>query len=267
MTETATTVALLGAGEVGTLLARDLLDAGVQVNVYDPQFLPEDLHRRLPGVTACESEAGAVAGADLVLSANTASVSAEALSNGLAGHTAGHPLVWADLNTGSPELKRELDAACRDAGVDFVDIAIMSPIAGKGLHAPLLISGDRAAEISELINSWGGKAEVATGPAGSAAAQKLTRSIFYKGMAAIVLEGLEVATRGNMREWFLEHMAQEFEAFNADTLTRLIEGTHQHSVRREKEMWAVVDYEESLGVNPRLARATAEFLRAINENT
>lgn len=59
-------IAVLGFGEAGSLIARDLVAAGAAVRGFDP---------RVPapaGVTAAGSDAEAVTGADLVLSVNSA---------------------------------------------------------------------------------------------------------------------------------------------------------------------------------------------------
>ena len=88
------TIAVLGLGEAGGALARDLAAAGAVVRGYDPAVpAPE-------GIVATGSEADAATGADLVLSVNSASAAHEALSAGLAG--LGPDALWADLNTASP---------------------------------------------------------------------------------------------------------------------------------------------------------------------
>jgi len=92
----ALTVAVLGLGEAGGTIARDLAAAGVQVRGYDPA-VPAP-----PRVTAAASDADACQGADLVLSLTTANEAEKALEQalpGLAGQT-----VYADANTASAGL-------------------------------------------------------------------------------------------------------------------------------------------------------------------
>ena len=72
-------IAILGLGEAGSLIARDLVAAGVRVRGYDP------------AVTAAEpvidttSEAEAARGAHLVLSVNSAKAAVDAFLAGLPG--------------------------------------------------------------------------------------------------------------------------------------------------------------------------------------
>ncbi|NBH06725.1 NAD(P)-binding domain-containing protein, partial [Amycolatopsis sp. SID8362] len=62
------TIAVLGLGEAGSELARDLAAAGAVVRAYDPAVTDA-----AAGVVVTGSEADAAEGADLVLSVNSAS--------------------------------------------------------------------------------------------------------------------------------------------------------------------------------------------------
>src|SRR5580693_8634237 len=109
-------IAVLGLGEAGSLLARDLAAAGAAVRCYDP---------RVPapaGVTGAASDAEAVAGAGLVLSVNSAGDAVPALEASLAALSPG--VVWADLNTAAPGVKRRLAALGGERGVPVTDVAM-----------------------------------------------------------------------------------------------------------------------------------------------
>jgi 3-hydroxyisobutyrate dehydrogenase-like beta-hydroxyacid dehydrogenase len=94
------TIAVLGLGEAGGALARDLAAAGAVVRGYDPAVpVPA-------GIATAGSEAEAAEGAAVVLSVNSASAARGALTAGLAG--LGPDALWADLNTASPGVKRDL---------------------------------------------------------------------------------------------------------------------------------------------------------------
>jgi len=72
-------IAVLGLGEAGSLLARDLLAAGAGVRGYDPAVAAA------PGITDTASEAEAARDADLVLSVNSAKAAVGAFRAGLSG--------------------------------------------------------------------------------------------------------------------------------------------------------------------------------------
>jgi 3-hydroxyisobutyrate dehydrogenase-like beta-hydroxyacid dehydrogenase len=259
-------VAVLGLGEAGSLIARDLVAAGVGVRGYDP------------AVTAAEpiidtaSEADAARGAHLVLSVNSAKAAMDAFKAGLAGligprqddsmhqdDSAQPDVLWADLNTASPGTKRQLAELAAEAGIPFADVAMMAPVPGRGLRVPMLASGAGAARYAAILGPLGADIEVLDGPAGLAASRKLLRSVFYKGMAASIVEALEAARASGDEQWLREHIAAELAAADATIVERITEGTRQHAVRRAAEMEAAADMLTELGVPPLMASASRDL--------
>ncbi|MCP9970849.1 hypothetical protein LUX57_41560 [Actinomadura madurae] len=132
-----------------------------------------------------------------MLSVNSAHDAVAAFKAGIGG--VGDGAVWADLNTGSPGLKRELDGIARQGGVPFADVAIMAPVPGRGLRTPMLAAGDGAARVAALLGPLGARVEVMDAEAGAAAGRKLLRSVFFKGLAGSVVEALEAARAARLR--------------------------------------------------------------------
>ncbi len=260
----ALTVAVLGLGEAGGTIARDLVAAGARVRGYDPA-VPAP-----PGVTTAASDADACQGADLVLSLTTAAEAEKALEQalpGLSGAGAGNGVagrtVFADANTASAGLKQDLAATAEQAGVPFADIAIMAPVPGRGLGTPMVVSGPAAETLARLLGSCGAAVSVLPGPAGAAATRKLLRSVFYKGMAAAAIEALHAARAAGCEDWLREHIAAELAAADAGTLARLEQGSYQHARRREHEMAAAADLLNELSVPPRVTRASQRWLNEL----
>jgi 3-hydroxyisobutyrate dehydrogenase-like beta-hydroxyacid dehydrogenase len=218
-----------------------------------------------PGVELAASDADACRGADLVLSLTTAGQSEDALRQALAGLTGGggERTVYADANTAPAGLKQRLASLASGAGVPFADIAIMAPVPGRGLQVPMLASGPAAAAASGILGGCGGTVAVLDGPAGAAATRKLLRSVFYKGMAAAVLEALLAARAAGCEDWLRAHIAGELAAAEAGTLDRLEQGSYQHAARRAHEMAAASDLLGELAVPPRVARASQLWLEEL----
>jgi 3-hydroxyisobutyrate dehydrogenase-like beta-hydroxyacid dehydrogenase len=241
-------VAVLGLGEAGSVIARDLLAAGALVRGYDPAVAAS------PGITDTRGEAEAARGADLVLSVNSAKAAADAFRAGRAGLGSG--ALWADLNTASPGIKRELASIAEAGGVPFADVAMMAPVPGRGLRVPMLASGDGAERYARLLTPLGAGIDVLAGPAGLAATRKLLRSVFYKGMAAAIVEALEAARAVGHEQWLREHITAELTEADARSVDRIIDGTARHAVRRAAEMEAAADMLTELGVRPVMADAS-----------
>ncbi|GLZ03087.1 hypothetical protein Acsp03_05540 [Actinomadura sp. NBRC 104412] len=249
------TIAVLGLGEAGGAIARDLAAAGAVVRGYDPVVPAPD------GITGTGGEAEAADGAALVLSVNSAHDAAAALDAGAAG--VGDGAVWADLNTGSPGLKQRLHAAARERGIRFADVAIMAPVPGRGLRTPMLACGEAADDVARLLNPLGASVEVLPGEPGAAAARKLLRSVFFKGLAAAVVEALEAAKAAGCEPWLRENIVAELTAAGEPTVDRLVSGTHRHAVRRADEMAAATDMLAELDVPPLIAAASRDLLRRL----
>lgn len=250
------TITVLGLGEAGSEIAVGLVGERALVRGFDPRAPTP------PGVIACADDADACRGADLVLSLTTAHEAVEALkaaSPGLSPDT-----IYADLNTSSSALKLELAALAADAGIGrFADVALMSPVPGKGLRTPMLAAGPAAADFARLLGDLGGAVEVLAGPPGAAADRKLVRSVFFKGLAAAVTESLRAARAAGCEDWIRASIAAELTAASAVTVERLERGSVQHAARRAEEMAASAALLRELGVPPRIASASEEWLRQL----
>jgi 3-hydroxyisobutyrate dehydrogenase-like beta-hydroxyacid dehydrogenase len=252
-------IAVLGLGEAGGAIARDLVSAGALVRGYDPAVAATD------GVVECTSEAEAASQASLVLSVNSSAAALDALRNALAGVSAG--TVVADLNTASPGKKEQLAELAESAGIVFADVAIMAPVPGRGLATPMLASGAGAGRTAEILNELGAVVQAVDGPAGFAAQRKLLRSVFFKGLAAAVVEALEAAGAAGCEDWLRENITAELIAADQSTVDRLVAGTHQHAVRRADEMAAATEMLTELGVSPLIASASRDLLARLGDVT
>ncbi len=251
----AVAVAVLGLGEAGSAFALDLVAAGAEVHGFDPELAPPN------GVIGHDSDATATESVDLVLALTSGHQAIETLELALPG--IGATAIYADLNTGSAGLKSDLATRAADAGVGFVDVALMSPVPGKGLRTPMLISGPASDRFAELLRPLGASIEIVAGPPGTAATRKLVRSVFYKGLAAAVIESLRAGRAAGCEDWLRENIAGELTQASAATVERLVEGSVRHARRRIDEMAASTQLLTELGIEPRIAHASELWLRQL----
>jgi 3-hydroxyisobutyrate dehydrogenase-like beta-hydroxyacid dehydrogenase len=250
------TVAVLGLGEAGSEIAAGLVVAGATVRGFDPRV------PAAPGVISCGDDADACRGADLVLSLTTAHEALDALTAALPGISP--TAIYADLNTSSSALKLTLAGQAADAGITrFADVALMSTVPGKGLRTPMLTAGPAAADYAALLTALGADVEVLAGPPGAAADRKLVRSVFFKGLAAAVIESLRAARVAGCEDWIRDSIAAELTAASAATVDRLERGSRQHAARRAEEMAASAALLGELGVPARIATASEQWLRQL----
>ena len=247
-------VAVLGLGEAGSIIGRDLLASGVTVRGYDPVAAGPD------GIVATGSDAEACEGADLVLSLTTAHEAETAFRDAVPGLAPG--VLFADLNTSAALLKPRLAALAGERDIAFADVAMMAPVPGRGIRTPMLVSGPAAGPVAAALTGLGGNAEAIPGPAGTAASRKLCRSVFYKGMAAAVTESLRAGRAAGCEDWLRENIAEDI---GMDMLDRLEQGSITHAARRTDEMAAAADQLRELGIPARIAVASRDWLAQLNE--
>ena len=241
---------MLGLGEAGGRIAADLVAAGCTVRGWDPVARPEQ-------IPLAEDGAAAVRGADVVLSVNAAAVALD-VARGVSGALDADAL-YADLNTSSPELKRELADAL---AVTFVDVALVGVVPSQGLATPALASGPGAERFARLFRPLGMPIDVIGERPGDAAGLKLLRSVFMKGLAAAAIESLEAAHAAGDEERVRAEIAS---VIGEPLLERLLAGSRAHAARRVEEMTAAAGYLEELGVHPRVARAAQEWLEQLRD--
>lgn len=253
-------IGVLGLGEAGGEIARNLIDAGAVVRAYDPRV------EAPTGAVACSDEADAASGADVVLNVNSSHDAEDALSHALPGLRPG--MVWAELNTSSAKAKQHLAALVADAfpGDDtvlFADIAIMATVPGTGIRTPMLAAGPGAKAFIDLIGPLGGRIEVLDEPVGAAATKKLLRSVFFKGMSMAVVEALVAARAAGLEDWLYDHIREQLAEFDDRAIERIVDGSYRHARRRADEMEAAGDLLTDLGVPPLMAGASQRSLAAI----
>jgi 3-hydroxyisobutyrate dehydrogenase-like beta-hydroxyacid dehydrogenase len=249
------TIALLGLGEAGTAIAADLVAAGVAVRGYDPAG------RAVPGVHPAQDAVAAVRGSGLVLSVNAASVALAAARSAAGALGAGQ--VFADLNSGAPALKRALSAVVAPTGAAFADVALMATVPGRGVRTPALVSGPGAQAFADALVPLGMPVVVLGAEPGLAAARKLLRSVFMKGLAAAAIEAVRAARAAGCEQWLRDDIADTLTAADGALLERLLVGSERHAARRVHEMRDAAELLAELGVQPRVTDAAQGWLEQL----
>jgi 3-hydroxyisobutyrate dehydrogenase-like beta-hydroxyacid dehydrogenase len=251
-------IAVLGLGEAGSAIAADLVAAGATVLGFDPA-------RPAPPGVQSQADAGAAAErAEIVLSVNSAAVALEVAES--VAPALGSEQLYADLNTSAPALKRAVAAAVEQRGAAFADVALMEPVPDWGVRTPALASGSGAERFATAFGRFGMPVSAVGGEPGAAAARKLARSVFTKGLAAAIGEALAAAERLGCEDWLHANIESTLTGADGHLLRRLIDGSRRHAGRRVDEMAAAVAMLEELDVEPRIAAASEAWLRSLGRS-
>lgn len=251
-------VCVFGLGEAGSEIASDLADAGADVTGYDPAPVSTP-----HGVRRFDDPHRAVDSVDVVLAITSAADAPRALDQAIMDIPSG--CHYADLATASPALERDLESTASVAGIAFTDVALMGTVPGRGIRTPAIASGISAESFARAMGTVGMDVRVVGDEAGVAATHKLLRSVFVKGLTAVLIEAMEAAEAAGLAEETWSTIVDQVSSADEDFLVRLMEGTETHAARRLDEMEAAVSLLRDLGIRPTMTASTVATLHEILE--
>ena len=255
-------IALIGYGEVGRILAEDLRAQGHAVLVHDLKLgseagNPLREHAAAIGAALAASHADAVRGAELVISAVTASQTVPVAQTCAASLCSG--AFFLDLNSASPGAKIEAARLINAHAGCYVEAAVMTSIPPYRIKVPLLLGGPDAAALQPVLAALGFVPQVVSDQLGVASATKMCRSIMIKGLEAMVIESFTTARHYGVEDAVIASLAETYPAIDwekqgAYCFQRVIE----HGRRRSEEVREVAVTVREAGLVPHSAAGTAE---------
>jgi 3-hydroxyisobutyrate dehydrogenase-like beta-hydroxyacid dehydrogenase len=257
-------IGLIGYGEVGKIFAQALVGRGAAwVGTYDillkdPAKAPEmRAHADQAGIAAIDSAVALLDRADVVISAVTASQTLAVASEASAFVRSG---TWfLDVNSASPGTKAAAGRAIDGAGGRYVESAMMTSVPPYGIGVPMLLGGAHAQAAASLLAPLGFSVEVASDEIGVASAIKMCRSVFIKGLEAIVIESFASARQYGVEDRVLASLAETFPTIDWEKQgAYLFSRVAQHGRRRAEEMREAAATVKEAGLDPHMAAASAQ---------
>lgn len=257
-------IAFIGFGEVAAAFSGALASRGAEIAAYDVLLAKPGGSERL------QARAGSVPvsflplrealyGAKFVLSTVTTTVARSAAEQCAAYLEAGQ--TYLDLNATDPQAKQEIAAIIEPSGATFVEGALLGAVGVTGAKTEILLGGPHAkAAEYELAEGLGLNARFYSEEIGKASMFKMLRSVFSKGMEALLIEFLVAAERGGIRADLWNEVTTLFanQPFEKVALNwvRSHSGAHE---RRGHEVEQVIEVLRGLGVEPVMTSAAREI--------
>jgi 3-hydroxyisobutyrate dehydrogenase-like beta-hydroxyacid dehydrogenase len=255
----------IGFGEVGRIFSQELHRKGGEVLVYDVLL---DQPEQAPLLQARISQAGAVAGclshvagqSEYLFSAVTTEVAKAAASSCSQYVKPGQSYI--DLNSTSPSLKVDIGRIIEARGAEFLEGAVLGAVGATGANTRILLGGAKAQATADLLGRFGLNVSFYSTEIGKASTFKMLRSIFSKGIEALLLEMLVAGKRAGIEKDLWEDISQ----FMASKPFQLIASNwiQSHAVahrRRYLEMVQVAETMQEIGIPALLTERTAAFFR------
>ena len=258
---------IIGHGVVGSVFSRLLRNHGARVLSYDRlldrQETASSMRKKIEddGSKAC-SLAEVLAASNYILSVVTPQSCREVaddVSRSLHGHQ-----VFIDLTSTAPAVKRMIGATVTNSGAKFVEGVILGAV--RLLTSPIiLLGGPTGDSVALVLQQYGLAARFYSPEIGRASAFKMLRSIFSKGMEAVLVETLVAACRAGLLDEIWEEIRTTLSTGNVeDTLETWIRSHACSAQRRSHEMQEVSQFLEEIGMQPVLPRAFGQiFARSL----
>jgi 3-hydroxyisobutyrate dehydrogenase len=206
------TIGFIGLGNMGGPMAKNLLNAGHQVQVFD---LVEASMASVvaEGGTASKSAADAVRGADLVISMLPASKHVEALYLGDAGLITqlDADTLIIDCSTIAPESARKVAAAAAEAGFDMIDAPVSGGVGGAvGGTLTFMVGGtSKALDIARPLLEIMGKNIFHAGDAGAGQVAKVCNNMLLAVLMTGTAEALQLGVNKGLDPAVLSEIMQK----------------------------------------------------------
>ncbi len=172
--------------------------------------------------------------------------------------------LYVDVSASTPGAKEKIWNAIQSSGVLFADAAMLGSLPQKRHKVPITASGNGAAALKERMEPYGMCITLAGERPGAASAIKLVRSIFMKGIAALMIEMLEAAETYGVSQEVIQSVAESMDSTPfVPTLERLVKGTAVHCARRAAELKGSEQMLAEAGLSDRMTRAAKEAHEAL----
>jgi 3-hydroxyisobutyrate dehydrogenase-like beta-hydroxyacid dehydrogenase len=262
-----TTIGFVGFGEVASRFAPALQAGGASVVAYDvlldkpggTETLAARARGEMPRMLPL---AQMLAAADVVLSTVTTDVALAAAKSCAAHLAAGK--VYVDLNASSPGLKREIAKVVAASGADFVEGAILPAVGVMGAKSQVLVCGRSAPRIAALMTGLGLNFSAYGEEIGKASSFKMLRSVFSKGLEALLVECLLAGRRAGVEQDLWREIVATLDAASFEEVGGNWVRTHATAhARRYHEMVQVHALLREMGIDaPMTAGTVALFERS-----
>lgn len=252
-------IGFIGFGEAASHLTLGLREAGLDgFAAHAPSAAARE--RAAAFGVAAAADPAILADRDVVFACVPGSAAVEAARRAAGAVAPG--TLYVDISSLDPAGKRAAAEAVAPATAGgFVDVGILGSVVERRHHVPMVASGPGAARFAGLFTPFGMAITVVGGQPGEAAAIKLVRSVFFKGLEALYVETFVTARRLGILDTVAASVAQFLDARPAAETAALLLRSHLlHAARRAEESNLSARTVAAAGLEPLLAAATTALM-------
>ncbi len=258
-------IGFVGFGEVASIFSKEMSSKGAEIRIYDVLISQkgglETIKKRIPNdniqIASLEE---VIINSDYVLSTVPSQFARDVAEECIEYLKPNK--VYVDLNSTSPFIKIEVSKIIQSAKAIFIEGAILGAVGITGSKTHILVTGEKGKEVAEVLNRLGMNISYYSPEIGKASMFKMLRSIFSKGLEALILECLIAGKKAGIEKDLWDDIGDFMSKKPFNQIAANWIQTHVIAYeRRYHEIVQVVETMKKIGVEPVITSSTKNFFR------
>ena len=167
--------------------------------------------------------------------------------------------LFVDLTSSTPSSKAEMAEMVAKTGAKYTDATMLGSLPQDKHRVKIIACGPGALEFKNEMDPWNMNIEYNTGAPGASSAIKLVRSIYMKGIEALLLEMLQAADAYDVVDDVVPSVCKTMDKDPFEVImNRLVTGMAIHCVRRGAEVQGSVEMLKEAGIDSCMSEGTVK---------
>ena len=258
-------IGFIGFGEVASIFSKEMSNKGAEIRIFDVLISQkgglEIIKKRfLNDNIQINSLEEVITKSDYIIS-TVPSQFAKNVAKECAEHLKPNK-VYIDLNSTSPFVKIKVSKIIHSSKADFVEGAILGAVGITGSKTRILTTGKKGKKVAEIFNKLGLNVSYYSPEVGKASMFKMLRSIFSKGLEALILECLIAGGKAGIEKDLWDDITDFMSKKPFDQIAANWIQTHVTAhERRYYEIVQIVETMKKIGVEPIVTSGTEAFFK------
>lgn len=172
--------------------------------------------------------------------------------------------LYVDVSASSPSIKNECKKILEKNNVQYLDASMLGSLPKLKHKVPFYVSGEKAKKFIDDFKKYGMNITYVNEQPGSATSIKLIRSIFMKGLSALMTELVIASDSYDVSKYVLNSISDSMDGTSfISHLNRLVTGSAIHAKRRAFELSGSIEMLEEKNLNSLMSEATKKKLEKL----
>lgn len=171
---------------------------------------------------------------------------------------------YVDVSASSPAIKDKCKNILDEKNISYIDASMLGSLPKLRHKVPFYVSGEKAKRFIEDFEKYGMNITYVNEKPGSATSIKLIRSIFMKGISALMIELVMASDSYGVSDFVLNSISDSLDGISfMSHLNRISTGSAIHAKRRAFEIGGSIEMLEDKNLDSLMSEATKKKLEIL----